>query len=58
MEKITKPAVTDIPTLSELAKNYEQWGEEFSELLQKGGKSSKFNFDRKIGLYNEMRNQR
>lgn len=57
MEKITKLAVTEIPTLSELEKNYIQWGQEFSEQLQKGGKSLKFNFDRKKGLYNEMRNQ-
>ncbi len=57
MEKITKTPIKDIPELSELAENYEQWGKEFAEKLDKGGKSSDFSFYRKKGLYEVMRSQ-
>jgi uncharacterized protein (TIGR02646 family) len=55
MEKITKPSISDIPTLIELSNNYIQWGKDFAEKLGKGGKSSAFTW--KGGLYNEMRHQ-
>ncbi|MEO0041457.1 MAG: hypothetical protein RL329_905 [Bacteroidota bacterium] len=57
MEQIIKPIVTAIPILSDLANHYVQWGQDFALFLQSGGKSSKFTFERKKGLYPKMRNQ-
>jgi uncharacterized protein (TIGR02646 family) len=55
MEKITKPSISNIPTLTELSNNYIQWSKDFAEKLKKDGKSSTFAW--KSGLYNELRNQ-
>lgn len=55
MEKITKPTVTDIPSLKALAENYIKWGEEFEQKLKNGGKSS--NFSWKGRLYEAMRKE-
>jgi hypothetical protein len=56
MEKITKTPLSDIPSLSELEKNYIQWGQEFSDHLKTPkGKSSDFTW--KGGLYNKIRHQ-
>lgn len=55
MEKIIKPNLSTIPTLSDLAANFIQWGQDFEKFLQEGGKSAKFSW--KGGLYNEIRNQ-
>jgi hypothetical protein len=55
MEKITKTPLSDLPSLSVLADNYIQWGEEFKRHLDSGGKSSDFGW--KGGLYTEMRRQ-
>ncbi len=55
MEKITKPLIADIETLTLLRDNYIRWGQEFSEHLNRGGKSSAFAW--KGGIYNEIRHQ-
>ncbi len=55
MEKITKTPLSALPSLSELASNYVQWGKEFDEKLKNKGKSSDFTW--KGGLYEEMRHQ-
>ena len=57
MEKIIKPDISTIPTLSELKKNFVQWGQDFEKHLKKGGKSSDFTFNKQKGLYNEIRHQ-
>ena len=53
MEKITKPRIAEIEILTLLRDNYIQWGQAFSELLSRGGKSSAFAW--KGGIYEEMR---
>ena len=57
MEKIVKPDISKMPTLSELEKNFAQWGQDFETHLKKGGKSSDFTFHKQKGLYNEIRHQ-
>jgi uncharacterized protein (TIGR02646 family) len=57
MEKIIKPSVTSIPDLRNLAENYVKWGQDFQKLLENGGKSSAFKFERSKGLYKKMRDQ-
>jgi uncharacterized protein (TIGR02646 family) len=56
MEKITKPTITDIPSLKQLADNYVQWGKDFKNHLDNGGKSANFTWKSK-SLYTTMRSQ-
>jgi uncharacterized protein (TIGR02646 family) len=55
MEKITKTPLPDLPSLSVLADNYVQWGEEFKRRLDSGGKSSDFAW--KNGTYTIRRRE-
>jgi uncharacterized protein (TIGR02646 family) len=55
MEKITKPPLSDIPSLRKLEENHVQWSKEFAEYLEKDRKSARFSW--KGGLYSEMRKQ-